>query len=118
MRTASLHPFQANVFAILLTALKIIVPLLLLFYGILHFSTVHWVMIGLVAAGILAISFRITRMNTTVPHIDATVKPNVIHSDGGTFRQVEQPKPQKNARPVVYDGGIVKYKVSGSKSRS
>lgn len=117
MRSASLHPLQANIFAVLLTALKIILPLLLLLYGIFHFSTFHWVMIGLLASGILAISFRVTRMNAS-PQINATVKPKVINSDGGTFRQVEQPKPKKNARPVVYDGGIVKYKVSDSKSRS
>ncbi|MEJ2141055.1 MAG: hypothetical protein P8Y24_01650 [Gammaproteobacteria bacterium] len=117
MRTASLHPLQANVFAVLLTALKITLPLLLLLYGIFHFSTFHWAMIGLVASGILAISFRVTRMNAA-SHIDATVKPNVIHADGGTFREVEQSKVQKQARPVVYDGGIVKHKVSDSKSRS
>lgn len=110
MRSASLNPLQANVIAVLMTAIKVIIPLLILLYGIFHFNLAHWMILGLVVAGSLAISFKVTRINPS-HHVDVTVKPNVIHSDGGTFRQVQQSKPEKNARPVVYDGGIVKSKV-------
>lgn len=118
MRTASLSHLQANGFTVLLTAIKVILPLLILLYGIFHFSPAQWLAISMVAAGVLAISFKLVRTSSTPHHADVTVKQSVLNSDGGTFRQPQQSKPQAKARPVVYDGGIVKNKTSVSGSRS
>jgi hypothetical protein len=107
MRTAFLNPLQANLFSIFLNAGKIILLLLVVLYGVYHFTLFHWVMVSMFALAVLAISARVSGIKAT-SYSDATVKPNVILSDGGSFRQVEQAKSRHAAPPVVYDGGIVK----------
>ena len=84
MRTASFNPIQANLFSLFLSASKIILLLLVVLYGVYHFTLFHWVMVCLFAGAVLAISARVSGIKATSSS-DVTVKPNVVY-DGGIVK--------------------------------
>jgi hypothetical protein len=109
MRSISLDQLPSNLPAALMTSVKIILSLLFLLYAYFHFSTLHWVLFGLLGACVAAIMYRISRLDSAMQMND-TNKLDVIHSDGGAFRQVQQNNKERNVHPVVSDGGLIKRK--------
>ncbi|MGD8525867.1 MAG: hypothetical protein PVJ63_06435 [Thioalkalispiraceae bacterium] len=107
MRTFTLNPLQINLSTALQTAVKLILSLLVLLYAVFHFSTFHWVLFGLFALCVMAIRERLSRIDAVLQKNDM-IRPNVMNADGGAFRQLEQPRQPRRARPIVQDGGIFK----------
>ncbi|MFK5914451.1 MAG: hypothetical protein QM484_08745 [Woeseiaceae bacterium] len=107
MRTNTLNPLPSIIPSALLSAAKIILPLLILLYGIFNFSMHFWILLSLIVVGFLAISTRLSNLST--PHkADTSINSKVMCTDGGTFRYAEKNMKKRNARPFVKDGGISK----------
>lgn len=111
MRTVSLNPLQSKVSITLATYVKIISLLLFASYAVLHFGATAWFVTGLFAVLLLALYERVSKMMTTEKNAHL-VHGSIINADGGTFRHAPQTRQKNSSRPVVYDGGMVKQKVT------
>lgn len=109
MRSNTLNPLHSIFHTVLLTTAKIIVPLLVLLYGVFNFSMHYWIILGLLFVAVMAISDRLSRID--VSHKKTTKnKSNVISSDGGSFSHTDKSQPASAGYPVVKDGGINKFR--------
>lgn len=109
MRTNNLNPLLPIFPAVLLTTAKIILPLLVLLYGVINFSVHYWIILALFVVGMLAISDRLSRINAVYKN-DITKNSNPGNADGGTFNHVDKNTSRRVGLPVVQDGGIHKFK--------
>jgi len=109
MRTNTLNSLQLNFPAALHASIKIILPLLVLLYGIFNFSAHHWILLGLLVVAIMAISERLSRINAT-HKTNALNNQRLVNTDGGSFSLTEQSHKVCYGRPVVQDGGAFNRK--------
>ena len=109
MRTNTLNPLTSILPTVLLTAAKIILPLLILLYGVFNFSAHYWIIVGLLIVAVMAISDRLSGLNVAHKKTSKNTS-KVINSDGGSFSHTDESRPVSNVTPVVLDGGINKVK--------